>query len=159
MVHLEVTKVERIPDGGGWRTHGRGSHHAKAVDRTKTRGARAGYVYLHSAVDGFSRLAFTETLADEKATTTIGFWACARAFFAAHGIARITRVATDNGATYRAKDFPRSVLATAAKHQRIRPHLPKHNGKVERYNRTLAGELLYAREWTSEVQPTAAHDG
>ena len=158
MVHLDVKKVGRIPDGGGWRTHGRGSPHAKAVDRAKTRGARAGYVYLHSAVDGFSRLAYTEALPNEKAATTIGFWARARAFFAAHGITRITRVVTDNGANYRAKDFTRSVLATAAKHQRIRPRTPKHNGKVERYNRTLAEELLYAREWTSEAQRTAALD-
>ncbi len=49
-------------------------------------------------------------------------------------------------------DFTRSIQATAAKHQRIRLHTPKHNGKVERYNRNLAEEILYAREWTSEAQ-------
>lgn len=60
MVHVDVKKVGRIPDGGGWRAHGRGSVQAKAVDRAKTAGARAGYVYLHSAIDGYSRLAYTE---------------------------------------------------------------------------------------------------
>ena len=60
-------------------------------------GARAGYVYLHSAVDGFSRLAYTEHLPDETAATAVGFWASARAWFTAHGITRITRVVTDNG--------------------------------------------------------------
>ena len=30
---------------------------AKAAGRAETKGARASYVYLHSAVDGFSRLA------------------------------------------------------------------------------------------------------
>src|SRR5699024_4565174 len=30
MVHLDVKKVGRIPDGGGWRAHGRGSAQAKA---------------------------------------------------------------------------------------------------------------------------------
>jgi transposase InsO family protein len=158
MVHLDVKKVGRIPDGGGWRTHGRGSDQAKAVDRAKAKGARAGYVYLHSAVDGFSRAAYTEALPDETAATTIAFWSRAQAFFAAHGIARITRVVTDNGSNYRARDFHQAVLASAAKHQRIRPHTPKHNGKVERYNRTLAEELLYARQWTSEAHRTAAID-
>ena len=43
MVHLDVNKVGRIPDGGGWRVHGRGSEAAKVVDRAKAKGARAGY--------------------------------------------------------------------------------------------------------------------
>lgn len=60
----------------------------------------------HSAVDGFCRLACTEHLPDEKALTTIGFFHRARAFFAAHGIIRLVRVITDNGANYKAP--PRS---------------------------------------------------
>ncbi len=156
MVHLDVKKVGRIPDGGGWRAHGRGSAADKAAQRAKTAGARAGYVYLHSAVDGYSRLAYTEHLADERAVTTIGFFHRARAFFAAHGIHRLVRVISDNGANYKAAAFTRTVLAVASRHQRIRPHTPKHNGKVERYNRTLAEELLYARVWTSEAQRAAA---
>ena len=55
MVHVDVKKVGRIPDGGGWRVHGKGSVQAKAAA-----GARAGYVYLHSAVDGYSRLAYAK---------------------------------------------------------------------------------------------------
>jgi hypothetical protein len=43
------------------------------------------YTYLHSAVDGFSRLAYTEPLPNETATTAVAFLARARAFFAAHG--------------------------------------------------------------------------
>ncbi|PFG33040.1 IS481 family transposase [Sanguibacter antarcticus] len=152
MVHLDVKKVGRIPDGGGWRTHGRGSDQAKAVERAKTKGSRAGSIYLHSAIDGYSRLAYTEALPNETAATTIAFWARARAFFTAHGITRFTRVVTDNGSNYRARHFHRTIAGTAARHQRIRPHTPKHNGKVERYNRTLAEELLYATEWTSETQ-------
>ena len=55
--NLDVKKVDRIPDGGGWRVHGRDSAQGKAVDRAMTTGAKAGYVYLHSIVDAFSRLA------------------------------------------------------------------------------------------------------
>lgn len=123
--------VGRIPDGGGWRVHGRGSEHAKKVERAKAAGARAGYVYLHSAVDGFSRLAYTEALSDEKASTAIGFVHRARVFFAAHGIGHIHRIVTDNGSCYRAKDF--ATVLHGARHQRITPYTPRHNGKVERF--------------------------
>ena len=41
-------------------------------------GARAGYVYLQSIVDGFSRLAYTEPLDDEKGKTAAAFLARAR---------------------------------------------------------------------------------
>lgn len=60
MVHLDVKKVGRITDGGGWRVHGKNSSEARAASRAKTRGARAGYAYLRSAIDGHTRLAYTE---------------------------------------------------------------------------------------------------
>jgi transposase InsO family protein len=156
MVHLDVKKAGRIPDGGGWRVHGRDSPQAKAAQRAKTTGARGRYVYLHSAVDGFSRLAYTEHLPDEKATTTVAFWSRARAFFAAHGIQRVVRVVTDNGANYRAAVFVRSVISRASRHQRTKPYTPQHNGKVERYQRIPAKELLYARKWASEAERARA---
>lgn len=154
MVHVDIKKVGRIPDGGGWRMHGRGSEHAKKVDRGKKRGTRTGYVYLHSIVDGFSRLAYTEALPDEKGVTAVGFINRAKAFFAAHGIARFTRVVTDNGSCYRSEVFARTLAGT--RHQFIRPYTPRHNGKVERYNRILAEELLYVHDWTSETQRSEA---
>lgn len=154
MVHVDVKKVGRIPDGGGWRAHGKGSAQAKAVASATKAGARAGYVYLHSAVDGFSRLAYTEALDDERAVTAISFMHRARVWFAAHGITHIQRIVTDNGSCYRAKDFAH--VLHGARHQRITPYTPRHNGKVERYNRILAEEFLYARTWTSETQRAEA---
>ena len=88
----------------------------------------------------------------EKASTTIGFFCRARAFFAAHGITRLVRVVTDNGANYRARTFTATITSLASRHQRIRPYTPRHNGKVERYNRILAKECLYARSYSSEQQ-------
>jgi transposase InsO family protein len=155
MIHVDVKKVGRIPDGGGWRVHGRGSDQHRATGRAKTAGAKAGYVYLHSAVDGYSRLAYTEALADETAATAIGFFARARAFYRAHGITRLTRVITDNGSCYRAGAFTRS-LFDVSRHQRTRPFTPRHNGKVERYQRILAEELLYAHTYTSETDRASA---
>ncbi|MGW4529303.1 IS481 family transposase, partial [Amycolatopsis sp. NPDC004378] len=154
MVHLDVKKTGQIPDGGGWRIHGKDSEHARHVARGKTRGQRARYTYLHSAVDGYSRLAYTEALPDEKARTAIGFVHRARAFFAAHGITHIHRLVTDNGSCYRANDF--ATVLRGARHQRITPYTPRHNGKVERYNRILAEEFLYAHVWLSEEHRTAA---
>lgn len=154
MVHVDVKKVGRIPDGGGWRVHGRGSEQAKSVDRRKKKTERGGYVYLHSAIDGFSRLAYTEALPDEKAATAVAFLNRSRAWFAAHGITRIERIVTDNGSCCRADALATALLE--ARHQRITPYTPRHNGKVERYNRILAEEFLYARTWTSEQQRTEA---
>ena len=172
MGHIDVKKAGRIPDGGGWRVHGRGSPEAKAADRTK-KGTRAGYTYLHSAIDGHTRLAYTEALSDEKATTAVAFLNRARAWFAAHGIVKIERIVTDNGACYRSHAFAEALDGT--QHRRTKPYTPKHNGKVERYNRILAEELLYARTWRSEQErvdalatwnvhynyhrPHGAHDG
>ncbi|MDP9826428.1 transposase InsO family protein [Kineosporia succinea] len=165
MIHVDVKKVGRIPDGGGWRVHGRTSaqHRAnrRAAARTHAKSAnaavRTGYVFLHSAVDGFSRLAYTEHLPDEKAVTAIAFMTRARAYFAAHGIKRITRVVTDNGSAYRSAAFLRALSNLGVSvHQRTRPFTPQHNGKVERYQRILAEELLYARVWTSETQRAQA---
>lgn len=120
LVHINVKKVDRIPDGGGWRVHGRGSEQAKSVARRKKKTERGGYVYLHSAIDGFSPLAYTEALPDEKAATAVAFLHRARAWFAAHGITRIERTVTDNGSWYRADAFARSLLE--ARHQRITPY-------------------------------------
>ncbi|WP_259460464.1 IS481 family transposase [Propionibacterium australiense] len=147
MVHLDVKKVGRIPDGGGWRSRGRG----KAGPRQKV-----GYTYLHSAIDGFSRLAYTEPHTDEKAATVLEFWRNAQAFFAAHGITEITRVITDNGPCYTSELFTARLKTQGITHQRTRPYTPRHNGKVERYNRILAEELLYAHPYHSETERAQA---
>ena len=150
MVHLDVKKVGRIPDGGGWRIHGRDRNQAKAAGRAKSAGAKRGYIYLHSAVDGFSRLSYTEPLSDEKGATASAFLTRAKVWFAAHGITHIHRIVADNGACYRSNDFAR-IVGNRTRHQKTRPYTPRHNGKVERYQRILAEELLYAREFPSEA--------
>jgi len=155
MVHLDVKKVGRIPDGGGWRVHGRDSDQKRAVDRAKDAGAKAGYVYLHSIIDGYSRLAYTEPLEDEKGKTAAAFLARAKVWFAAHGISHIHRVITDNGTCYRSNDFAR-IVGIRTRHQRTRPYTPRHNGKAERYQRIMAEEVLYAREYNCEDERSAA---
>lgn len=152
LVHMDVKKLGRIPDGGGWRAHGRASGSIR-----RDRHTRVGFDYVHALVDDHSRLAYAEVLPDEKGVTASAFLERAIAYFAAHGIDRIERLLTDNAWAYR-----RSIGAVCAKHdiaQRfIRPHCPWQNGKVERFNRTLQAEWAYRQVFTSNEARTAALD-
>ena len=96
LAHMDVKKLGRIPDGGGWRALGRAARET-TYDRTR----KLGYDYVHSLVDDHSRLAYSEILPDEKGATCAAFLARAAAYFAAHGITRIERVMTDNAWAYR----------------------------------------------------------
>ena len=159
LIHVDVKKLGRIPAGGGWRIHGRGSAQHQATERAKTvknGAARAGYVYLHTAIDDHSRLAYTEELLDEKGVTAAGFWARAVKFFKRHGI---RRVLTDNGACYRSFAFAGALTATRTRHKWTRPYRPQTNGKVERYHRTLAREWANQRAWNSNEVRCAALTG
>jgi transposase InsO family protein len=155
LVHVDVKKIGRIPDGGGWRVHGRGSTQHQATERAKNLRTRAGYVYLHTAIDDHTRLAYTEELLDEKGATAAAFWARAVKFFRRHGIRRIRRVLSDNGACYRSFVFAAALTASKTRHKRTRPYRPQTNGKVERYHRTLAREWAYAQAWDSNQHRAA----
>jgi transposase InsO family protein len=160
LVHVDIKKLGRIPDGGGWRFSGRGSAQDRRAGSARDKAARAGapgsrgYAYLHHAVDDHSRLAYSEIHADERKETAVAFWKRARKFFAAHGIT-VRRVLTDNGSCYRSRLWARA-LGRTIKHKRTRPYRPQTNGKVERFNRTLLEEWAYARPYQSEQQRLAA---
>lgn len=152
LVHVDVKKVGKIPDGGGWKAHGR--QMGSTAARKK---AKIGYDYVHSMVDDHSRLAYSEILPDEKGPTCAEFLLRAAAYFAAHGIARIERVITDNHWSYRrSNDVAEAIKALDAKHKFIKPHCPWQNGKVERFNRTLASEWAYRQVFMTNDERTAA---
>lgn len=92
LVHVDIKKLGRIPDGGGWRIHGRATRPARQ--------GGPGYAYLHNAVDDHSRLAYSEVLPDERKETAAGFWLRARACFVNFGV-QVRQVLTDNGSCYR----------------------------------------------------------
>lgn len=141
LVHLDIKKLGRIPNGGGHRALGR---QQGACNNAKS---GRGYACLHHAVDDHSRLAYSEILDDERKETAGAFWERARAFFTDAGI-RVSAVMTDNGACYRSQLF--AAALKEAKHRRTRPYRPQTNGKVERFNRTLAAECAYATIYNSE---------
>ena len=78
LVHMDVKKIGRIPDGGGWRAHGR----ADGLNARHSKKARIGFDYVHSVVDDHSRFAYSEILPDEKADTCAGFFERALDHFA-----------------------------------------------------------------------------
>ncbi len=148
LVHVDIKKQGRIPDGGGHRMLGR-----QAGNRNNKKKGR-GYAFLHHAVDDHSRLAYSEILDDERKETASAFWERANAFFQAAGIT-VTAVMTDNGSCYRSRDFA-AALGTI-KHRWTRPYRPQTNGKVERFNRTHAAEWSYAASYASDEDRAATY--
>jgi transposase InsO family protein len=150
LVHIDVKKLAKIPPGGGWRVHGRGRDGASGH-------GRHGYVFVHSAIDAYSRLAYSEIHANEQGPTAVGFWRRALAFYASYGIV-VERVLTDNGGCYRSFEFRDLLIANAIVHTRTRPYHPQTNGKIERFNRTLRNEWAYARPYRSNEARSRALD-
>jgi transposase InsO family protein len=146
LVHMDIKKLGRIPAGGGWRAHGRGQAGVRQ---------RVGYAYVHSAVDDHTRLAYSEVLPDERATTAVAFWCRALAWFAERAVV-VHAVLTDNGSAYRSGAFAQLCATAGVRHRFTRPYHPQTNGKVERFNRTLLEEWAYVRVYRSEQARTAA---
>ena len=106
LVHLDVKKLGKIPAGGGWRMLGRSAGRRnwradKSSGRRSKHGDRLhGHHFLHTALDGHSRLAYSELLSDERKETAAAFWRRANAWFSECGIT-VGKVLTDNGSCYR----------------------------------------------------------
>ena len=157
LVHIDVKKLGRIPNGGGWRAHGRGD------PLTRRALGKLGYDFLHVAVDDHSRVVYVESLNDEKGDTCAGFLARAVAWFADHDVT-VERVMTDNARNYRTSRVFQQALADAGiRHLLTRPYRPQTNGKAERFNQTLLNEWAYDQLYPSNQQrldslPTWLHD-
>ena len=144
-MHVDVKKLARIPAGGGHRMLGRPAGTANTRRAAPGRHGRIGTDYLHSMVDAYSRVAYTEILRDEKGTTCADFLVRAGMFFAALGVS-IDEVMTDEAKNYTvSRDFHAALDGIAAEHKTTGPYRPRINGKVERYNRTLAEEWAYKK--------------
>ena len=155
LVHVDVKKLGRIAGVG----------HRIAGDRRSQRGryqrrlqGRPGWEYLHVAVDDYSRLAYAEVLADEKATTAAAFLGRAVAFYRRYGI-QVEAVLTDNGSAYIAVTHALACRRLKIRHLRTRPRRPQTNGKAERFIRTTLTGWAYGAIYGSSRERTAALDG
>ena len=165
LIHVDVTKFGRIPDGGGHRFVGRRQglvNRAATSDREGTRTAtwqpRLGIGYLHTVIDDHSRIAYVEIHADERAETAIEVLRRAVGWFAERGVT-VERVLSDNGSAYRSYAWRDACAELAITPKRTRPYRPQTNGKIERFHRTLADGWAYARFYTSETERRAALPG
>jgi len=144
LLHLDIkgmTRFSEVSRRGDGRLRGKRKH--------------PGFLALHVAVDDHSRLAFTQMLPDQKAETTVAFLAAATDFFATHGIG-VRALLTDNGSSYRSRQFRQACQAMQIRHQRTRPYTPRTNGKAERFIQTALREWAYSQHW-SDSEHRDAH--
>ena len=159
LVHIDVKKLGRIVGGAGKRVWRGSSHYTGSfTDQAGKRRRRAGWDYVHVAVDDATRLAYAEVLTDEQATTAVAFLRRALSFFARYGIT-VERVITDNGSAYRSTIHALACRALGVRHLRTRPRRPQTNGRIERFIRTLQAGWAYGAIYASSAQRTAALDG
>lgn len=143
LLHLDIkgmTRFGQVSLRGDGRLRGKKEH--------------PGFLALHVAVDDHSRMAFTRMLPDQKAETTIGFLNSAVEFFATHGIG-VRALLTDNGSSYRSRQFRHACLQMAIRHNRTKPYTPRTNGKAERFIQTALREWAYAKHWSDSEQRDA----
>jgi transposase InsO family protein len=151
LVHIDVKKLARIPDGGGHRILGQVAGRPHQRDGT-------GYAHIHSAIDAYSRLAYSEFAGPESAQACVGFLERAMRFFAGYGIT-IERILTDNGVGYRSTRWAQRCAQLGITHTRTKPYHPATNGKAERFNRTRLDEWAYVRFYGSEAERAGTLDG
>lgn len=147
MLHLDVKKLGRVPDGGGkrfapgFKETGVGPHSKRSL----------GTDCMHVAIDDHSRVVYVEALPDEKGVTTADFLERALNFFIAKGV-RVRRILTDNGGNYRSKAFAEVAAEHSIRLKRTRPYQPQTNGKAEAFDRILQNEWAYSRPFTSNAE-------
>jgi len=138
LLHMDTKRYARFDQPG----------HKKTGDR-RVGSPGAGYEYAHSIVDDHSRLAYSELQPDEQATTVAAFTERALDWFAGHGVTT-KRLMTDNAWAYtKSRRLARLLAQRDIKHLRTDAYRPQTNGKVERYQQTMARESAYGLTYHS----------
>ena len=123
------------------------------------RSRRAGWQYLHLAIDDHSRLAYAELLPSESPADCVAFLRRAVAWYREHGIT-VERVLTDNGNGYRSHAWASRLRRTRASRRRYtRPRRPQTNGKAEALVKTLLREWAYRFAYPSSAHRARALPG
>lgn len=143
LVHVDIKKLGRFAQAG----------HRVTGRRTDSR--RAGWEYVHVAVDDCSRFSYVEVLPDQKRYTTTRFWLRAVREFERHGV-HVERVLSDNGGAYRSRPFRKACRWLGIATKRTRPYRPQTNGKAERFIQTLQRKWAYAVSYGTSEHRRAA---
>ena len=144
LLHVDLKRLGRVV-GIGHRIHG---------DRRR-RTRRAGYEYLHVAIDDASRLTYAEVLAADDAPACAAFLQRTLAWFRRRGIG-IRRLLTDNALAYKAGVVTAVCRRWEIRQRFTRPYRPQTNGKAERFIQTLLREWAYRTPYRSSTRRTAA---
>jgi transposase InsO family protein len=163
LLHMDVKKLGKVPDGGGWRYVGREQglrNRAVTAARTgapksKYRQPLIGTCFLHTVIDDHSRVAYVETRDDETKETAAQVLRNAAAWFADRGVT-VQRVLTDNGGCYRSFLWRDTCAELGITPKRTRPYRPQTNGKIERFHRTLIEGWAFKKFYNSESARLAA---
>jgi transposase InsO family protein len=160
LIHVDVKKLGRVPDGGGWRYVGRkqGNRNRAAtphVPQNKWRNPLIGTCYLHTVIDDYSRVAYVEARNDETKQTAAEVLTNAVAWFADRGIT-VKRVLSDNGSCYKSNLWKQTCSELGVTPKKTRPYRPQTNGKIERFHRTLAEGWAFKKYYNSEATRLAA---
>lgn len=150
-MHVDVKKVAQVPAGGGHKMLGRQATRRRQTLARRQRQGRRGTDYLHTMLDAYSRVAYTEVHSDEKGPTCAEFLIRAGQFFADLGVT-IEEVMTDEAMNYtHSRVFAEAIGALRAHHRTTGPYRPWINGKVERFHRTLNERWAYSRLYSSNA--------
>jgi transposase InsO family protein len=159
LIHIDVKKLGRIHGGAGKRIFGGSSHYTGSCTDAAGRVRRkAGWDFVHIAIDDATRLAYAEVLRDEQAVSAVGFLTRAIAFFASYAI-HVERVLTDNGSPYVSAAHAIACRALGVRHLRTRPRRPQTNGKAERFIRTMLDGWAYSAIYATSHERSSALDG
>jgi transposase InsO family protein len=140
LIHIDTKKLGRIQVIGH-----------RITGNRRQRGRKAGWEFVHVAIDDASRLAYAEVQANERSPTAAAFLRRLVAWYSSHGV-KVSGIMTDNGSCYRSHHFAFACSRLGLRHLRTRPYRPCTNGKAERFIQTLLRGWAYHRPY-----PTSAH--
>jgi transposase InsO family protein len=123
-----------------------------------TRSRRAGWQYLHLAIDDHSRLVYAELLASESPADCVAFFRRACGWYTEQGIT-VERVLSDNGNGYRSHAWADACEELSIGRRYTRPRRPQTNGKAEALVKTLLREWAYRFAYPSSVHRAQALPG
>lgn len=144
LLHIDLKRLGRVV-GVGHRIHG---------DRRR-RARKAGWEFLHVAIDDATRLTYAEVRPADDAPTCAAFLQRTLAWFRRRGI-RMRRLLTDNAKVYRSGVFAAVCHRWLVRQRFTRPYRPQTNGKAERFIQTLLREWAYRRPYRSSARRTEA---
>jgi transposase InsO family protein len=140
LIHIDIKKLGRIQVVGH-----------RITGNRRQRARRAGWEFVHVAVDDASRLAYAEVLANERSPTAVAFLRRLVAWYSSHGIT-VSGIMTDNGSCYRSHRFASACRRLGLRHLRTQPYRPCTNGKAERFIQTLLRGWAYHRAYPTSIQ-------